>query len=114
MNATRLENLPHSGYVLLDIELLAPGTLTTNDALATRLTDPDSFLITFRLADAVRSLDVLDAADFSDEAIQQFLIDDERDPETIDAIEAINGSLVVLRRWLETVSESDTGVLLIG
>jgi hypothetical protein len=73
-NTDELEHFPHSGYLLLEIELLAPDSLGSNDAVGTRLSEiTQSSFISFRPDDAAKIIKILDGADFSDEAIKKFL-----------------------------------------
>jgi hypothetical protein len=114
-NAAELEDLPYSGYLLLDVELLAPGALESDDDLGGRLSQSTgSTFVSFRPTDADRSIQILDSADFSDEAIRQFLIEENRVEDAAEIVDSIRGSREVLRRWLQSVTEGVTGILYIG
>jgi len=110
-----LDDYPFSGYLLLDLELLAPNTLGSKDEVGTDLTAVGkSSFISYRPGDASRTISILEAADFSDEKIQEFLAEEGREDEYPDIAAPIRQSVEHLKNWLGQVSEGNTGLLSIG
>lgn len=114
-NTEELEQYPYSGYLLLEIELIAPGSFESKDSVGTRLSEiTQSSFISFRPNDAGAAIKILEAADFSDEAIKQFFVEDGREDDYPEIAQPIQDSVSRLKKWLEAVSEGKTGILTIG
>lgn len=114
-NTEKLEHFPYSGFLLLEIELMAPGSLESKDSLGTRLTEmTQSNVISFRPNDAAAGIKILETSDISDEAIREFLVNEGREGDISESVRPIQDSVSRLKRWLEAVSEGKTGLLMIG
>ncbi|MDA0767157.1 MAG: hypothetical protein O3A87_03530 [Verrucomicrobia bacterium] len=114
-NTEELEQYPYSGYLLLEIELLAPDSLGTKDAVGTWLSEiMQSSFISFRPDDAAEIIKILDGADFSNEAIRKFLVEDGREDDYPEITEPIQNSVQRLKIWLGAIPEGKTGILTIG
>jgi hypothetical protein len=114
-NTKELEKYPYSGYLLLDVELLAPDTMGSKDDVGTKLSKitPSTF-ISFRPESAAAVIAILEGADFSDEAIKSFLTEEGRDGDYPDIVAPIQASVKHLKSWLGSVSQGKTGILNIG
>jgi hypothetical protein len=114
-NAEELEQYPYSGYLLLDLELMAPDLLGSNDALGTKLSQvTQSSFVSFQPQDAAKVMGILEAADFSDEAIRTFLAGEGRTGDYPEIVAPIQASVKQLKSWLGSVSQGKTGLLNIG
>jgi len=118
-SARELEEFPYSGFVFCDIGCLAPEALSSDDELGKRvceITDPthSSTFITYRPSDVARALDVLRAADFSEDTIGKLVREDGREGDCREWVETIRDSVNRFTRWLEAVTEGQTGLLDIG
>lgn len=114
-NTRELDNYPFSGYLLLDLELLAPGSLGSKDGVGDELADiVKSSFVSFRPEDASHAIGILDSADFTDETVREFLIEEGRENEFPDIVAPIRQSVEHLKEWLRQVSEGHTGILSIG
>lgn len=115
LSTEELEQYPYSGYLLLEIELLAPDSLDSIDAVGTRLSEiTQSTFISFRPDDAAKTIKVLDETDFSDEAIRKFLVEDEREDEYPEIAQPLQDSVTRVKHWLKAVPKGKTGILSIG
>ncbi|HEY1120518.1 MAG TPA: hypothetical protein VGE67_02925 [Haloferula sp.] len=114
-DARELEDYPFSGFLLVDLELLAPDTLASKDEVGMKLTDiAKSSYVSYRPADASRAIEILNSADLSDETIRDFLAEEGREHEYPDIIAPLRQSVEHLKKWLGQVSEGYTGILSIG
>ena len=114
-NTEKLDQYPYSGYLLLDLELLAPNTLGSEDEVGTKLSQiTDSTFISFRPEDAAATVMILDAADFSDEEIKKFLVEEGREGDYPEIVPSIQASVKLMKKWLGSVSQGKTGILNIG
>lgn len=110
-----LEEYPYSGFLLLDIELLAPGSISSEDEIGTRLsTITDSSFISFSPADAARAITSLDKADFTENNIKSFLQKEGRTGDYPDLVHPIQDSARRVKQWLGAVPDGYTGILHIG
>jgi hypothetical protein len=110
-----LEQYPYSGYLLLDLELIAPDSLSSDDIVGTKLSQiTQSSFVSFRLQDAAKAIGILETADFSDEAIKAFLAEEGRDGDYPEIVAPIQASVKRLKSWLGSVSQGKTGILNIG
>lgn len=113
--ARELDDYPFSGYLLLDIELLAPNTLGTNDDVGTDLVRiVKSSFVSYRAKDATDALGILDSTDFSGEAIKAFLTEEGREGEYPEIVTPIQQSVEHLKKWFGQVTNGNTGILTIG
>ena len=111
-NTEELDRYPYSGYLLLDIELLAPSTLGSKDTVGTKLSQiTHSTFISFRPEDAAAVIAILEGSDFSDEAIKTFLNEEGRDGDYPEILAPIQASVTHLKRWLGSISQGTTGFL---
>lgn len=114
-NTEELDQYPYSGFLLLDVELLAPGTLGSKDAVGTKLSQiTQSTFVSFRPVDAAAVIATLDSADFSDGAIKKFLTEEGRDGDYPELVIPIQASVRHLRSWLASITQGKTGILNIG
>jgi hypothetical protein len=114
-NAKELDDYPFSGYLLLDIELLAPNALGSKDQVGTDLSRiVQSSFVSYRPQDAAEATAILDSADFSDDAIKAFLVGEGREHEFPDIVAPIQQSVKHLKKWLGGVSYGHTGIVTIG
>ncbi len=114
-NTEELDQYPYSGYLLLDVELLAPDTMGSKDVVGTKLSQiTQSTFISFRPEDAAAVIAILEGADFSDEAIKTFLTGEGRDGDYPEIVSPIQDSVKHLKKWLDSVSQGHTGILNIG
>ncbi len=114
-HAEEMEPYPYSGSLLLDIELMAPGALSRDDELADRLCRAmQSTFVTYRPAEGARVGELLGAADFSDEAIKQYLAEEGREAEYPEIVGPLRDSVRRMKEWLEAMPAGTTGVLSIG
>lgn len=114
-NTEELDKYPYSGFLLLDVELLAPDTMGSKDDVGTKLSQiTQSTFISFRPGDAAAVIAILESADFSDEAIKTFLTEEGRDGDYPEIVAPIQASVRHLKGWLGSVSQGKTGILNIG
>ncbi len=114
-NARELDDYPFSGYLQLDVELLAPNTLGSKDQVGNDLSRiVQSTFISYRPQDAAKAAAILDSADFSEDAIKAFLAEEGREHEFPDIVAPIQQSVEHLKNWLKEVSAGQTGILAIG
>lgn len=114
-NARELDDYPFSGYLLLDVELLAPNTLASKDQVGTDLSRiVQSTFVSYRPQDAAQAAAILESADFSEGSIKAFLVEEGREHEFPDIVSPIQQSVGHLKNWLGEVSDGHTGILTIG
>lgn len=114
-NARELDDYPFSGYLLLDVELIAPNILNSNDQVGAELSRIiQSTFLSYRAKDAAQVSANLDSADFSKTAIKAFLAQEGRGHEFSEIVAPIQQSVLHLKKWLGEVTEGNTGILTIG
>jgi hypothetical protein len=114
-NTEELDKYPYSGYLILDVELLAPDTMGSKDTVGTKLSQiTKSTFISFRPEDAAAVIAILEGADFSDETIKTFLTEEGRDCDYPEIVAPIQASVKHLKSWFGSVSHGKTGILNIG
>ncbi|WP_193212787.1 hypothetical protein [Luteolibacter marinus] len=110
-----LEDYPFSGFLLLDLELLAPGVLGSKDPVGGKLSAiTGSTFISFRPAESAAATAILDAADLSPDAIRGYLVEEQREEEYPAIVSPIQVSAQHLGKWLASVTPGKTGLLSIG
>lgn len=114
-NAEELDRYPYSGYLLLDVELMAPDVMESKDVVGTRLSQiTKSSFISFRPDEAAAVVALLEGADFSDEAIKTYLTEEGRESDFPEIVSPIRDSVTHLKKWLSSVTQGKTGILNIG
>lgn len=115
LSARELDDYPFSGYLLLDVELLAPKTLGSKDRVGTDLSRiVQSTFVSYRSQDAAQAVAILESADFSEDSIKAFLVEEGREHEFPDIVAPIQQSVGHLKKWFGEVSDGHTGILTIG
>jgi hypothetical protein len=110
-----LEQFPYSGWLLLDVDLLATGVFSSQDDLGKQLTEiTRSSFVSFTPTGARRAIDILNSATFSDAEIKKLVEEDGRPGDYPGIVEPLRDSSRRLKAWLECVAEEQIGVLSIG
>jgi hypothetical protein len=110
-----LEQFPYSGYLLLDVDLLAKGALSSKDDLGKQLAEiTHSSFVAYQLADAQRAIGILNSVTFSDAKIKQLVEEDRRPSDYPEIVEPLKDSSRRLKAWLECVTDEQIGILNIG
>ncbi|MEM9080498.1 MAG: hypothetical protein AAGC74_07405 [Verrucomicrobiota bacterium] len=114
-NAKELDDYPFSGYLLMDVEQLAPNALSSKDQVGIDLSRVlQSSFVSYLPRDAEEAVAILDSADFSEDAIKAFFVEEGREHEVPDIVAPIQQSAEHLKKWLGEVCEGQTGILAIG
>ncbi|MFO1404147.1 MAG: hypothetical protein U1E96_06175 [Azonexus sp.] len=110
-----LDEFPYKGGLLLDVELMAPGALSSEDSVGVRLCEiTKSTFISYRPTRANEVIQLLIGTDFSDSAIKDHLRREGRDSDIPEFIEPIRDASSRLKDWLMKVTGEDIGLLSVG
>ncbi len=112
-----LTELPYSGYLLLDVDMLAEGVLASDspDDLGSRLSKiTDSTFVIYSAESARQAIKLLESANFSSAQIKEFLDGEDRAAEYPAHVELLQDAANCLIGWLRCVTDEATGVLYIG
>lgn len=115
VNAREQEEFPYRGSVLLDVELIAPGVLSSDHPLGARVSEiTGSTFIAYSSARALDVIEILARSDFSDGEVEAFLLAEGRNGDIPEFVAAIKDASQRLSDWLKGVTNSDIGLLAVG
>jgi hypothetical protein len=100
-----LDEFPWRGSVLLDVELISPGVLSSDHPLGTRISEiTGSTFISYSPPRASEVIQMLAQTDFSDSAVEAFLRGEGRAAEVPEFVAPINDASQRLSNWLTVIA----------
>lgn len=110
--ARELEQLPYSGFLIVDLEMIANGLLDSTDFVGTKLCEiTDTTFFSHTNNEAAIVLKKLGQLKLEEELIKQHLEEDERMDEYPDIVKPLNDCINILKIWFSEVEEGQTGIL---